>query len=134
MAMKVCMCLNVFVWTHVNGPPPLINTIVFEGLPIWIYEELRSINAVAHKYSDEESPEDIVETFAEEMAPQYCLPPARLLAGSDLLFEYRPELIQVREDDEISLRIDRRDSSIVVQVYMCLNVFVWTHINGPPSS
>ena len=66
-----------------------------EGLPLWIYEELRSIQEVAHKYSDEESPEDLVETIAEEMAPEWCLPPERLLDGSDLLFEYRPELIQV---------------------------------------
>lgn len=67
-----------------------------QGLPFWIYEELRSIQEVSHRYGDEESPEELAETFAEEMAPEYGMPPERLLDGSDLLFEYKPELIQVR--------------------------------------
>ena len=65
------------------------------GLPTWIYEELRSIQEVAHRYDDEPSPEDLVETLAEELAPATCLPPERLLDGTAVLFEYDPAAIKV---------------------------------------
>jgi secreted Zn-dependent insulinase-like peptidase len=67
-----------------------------QGLPLWIYDELRSIHEVAHRYGDEQSPEDLVESLAEELAPAYNLPPERLLDGNELLFEYDPEKIKVR--------------------------------------
>lgn len=67
-----------------------------QGLPRWIFEELESIHEVAHRYSDEQSPEDLVETLAEELAPHFCTPPERLLDGTALFFEYDPSAIQVR--------------------------------------
>jgi secreted Zn-dependent insulinase-like peptidase len=66
-----------------------------EGLPKWIFDELRSIQEVSHKYGDELSPEDLVETLAEELAPEYNLPPERLLDGTSLMFDYDPEAIKV---------------------------------------
>jgi secreted Zn-dependent insulinase-like peptidase len=67
-----------------------------QGLPTWIYDELQCIQDVAHRYNDEQSPEDLVETFAEELAPENNLPPERLLDGYSLLFEYDPAAIKVR--------------------------------------
>ena len=69
-----------------------------QGLPQWIYEELRSIQEVSHRYCDEQSPEDLVETLAQELAPHYNLPSDRLLDGSALLFDYDPDTIQVSRD------------------------------------
>jgi secreted Zn-dependent insulinase-like peptidase len=69
------------------------------GLPTWIYDELRSIQEVAHRYDDEQSPEDLVETLAEELAPEHVLPPERLLDGTSLLFEYDPAAMKVRTRD-----------------------------------
>lgn len=66
------------------------------GLPTWIYEELRSIQEVSHRYGDEPTPEDLVESLAEELAPEFNLPSERLLDGNELLFEYNPSLIKVR--------------------------------------
>lgn len=65
------------------------------GLPTWIYDELRCIQDVAYKYDDEQPPEDFVEALAEELAPANNLPPERLLDGSSLLFEYDPAAIKV---------------------------------------
>lgn len=66
-----------------------------EGLPMWIFEELRSIQEISYRYDDEQSPEDLVESLADELAPAHPLPPERLLDGTSLLFEYDPESIQV---------------------------------------
>jgi secreted Zn-dependent insulinase-like peptidase len=66
-----------------------------KGLPKWIFDELKSIQEVSHKYGDEQSPDDLVETLAEELAPEYNLPPGRLLDGTALLFDYDPEAIKV---------------------------------------
>ena len=66
-----------------------------EGLPRWIFDELAAIQKFSHQYEDEQSPEDLVESFAEELAPYYPIPPDRLLDGSSLLFDYDPESIQV---------------------------------------
>jgi nardilysin len=65
-----------------------------DGLPKWIFEELKSIQEISHKYDDEPSPEDLVENLAESMAPEYNLPAERLLDGDALLFEYEPAAIQ----------------------------------------
>lgn len=65
------------------------------GLPDWIYEELRSIHEVSYKYEDESSPEDLVESIAEEFNPACPLPPDRLLDGNSLLFEFNAEAVQV---------------------------------------
>ena len=59
-----------------------------DGLPGWIYEELRLTHEVAYLYGDEEAPEDLVEHFAERMAPHFQIPPERFLDGQDLLFEH----------------------------------------------
>jgi nardilysin len=67
-----------------------------EGLPEWIHEELKSIHELAYRYGDEVSSEDFVQELAEELAPHMCLPPERLLDGSELLFGYDPEEVKVR--------------------------------------
>jgi len=64
------------------------------GLPIWIYEELRSIYEVAHRYADEEPPEDFVVDLAEEMSPWFNTPPEHLLDASGLLFDADPETVR----------------------------------------
>lgn len=66
-----------------------------EGLPEWLFDELKSVQDVAHKYGDEQSPEDLVENLAEELAPNYNMPPERLLDGTMLLFDFEPEKIKV---------------------------------------
>ena len=65
-----------------------------DGLPKWIYDELKSIYDVAHRYADEQPPEDFVVEFAEECSPCWNIPPERLLDASGLLFEYDPKTIQ----------------------------------------
>lgn len=64
------------------------------GLPVWIYEELRSIAEISYKFGDEPAPEDLVESLADELSPGHPLPADRLLDGSSLLFEYDNEKIQ----------------------------------------
>lgn len=64
------------------------------GLPIWIYDELRSIQEISYRYDDEPPPEELVESLADELAPSHPLPADRLLDGTSLLFEYKPEKIQ----------------------------------------
>lgn len=66
-----------------------------QGLPHWIYEELRSIQEISYRFDDEQSPEELVESLADELAPAHPLPADRLLDGTSLLFEYEPERIQV---------------------------------------
>jgi len=68
------------------------------GLPTWIYDELRSIQEVSYRYDDEQSPEDVVESLADELAPANLLPADRLLDGSFLMFEYNPAKIQTMID------------------------------------
>ncbi|KAG7371853.1 peptidase insulinase family protein [Nitzschia inconspicua] len=70
-----------------------------EGLPEWMYEELGCIYEVAHKYADEEPPEDFAVSLAEEMSPWWNTPPDRLLDASGLYFEYNPELIRKIVDE-----------------------------------
>jgi nardilysin len=65
-----------------------------KGLPDWIHEELKSIYEVAHKYADEQSPEDFAVDLVDEMSPWYNTPPERLLDATGLLFEYRPDIIK----------------------------------------
>ena len=65
-----------------------------QGLPKWIFDELHSIQEVSYRYSDEQAPEELVETIADELAPHYRLPADRLLDGTMLLFEYDPDAIQ----------------------------------------
>ena len=63
------------------------------GLPEWIHDELRLAHEVAYMYGDEESPDDLVETLADSLAPHFCRPADRLLDGDDLLFEFNGEAI-----------------------------------------
>ena len=65
------------------------------NLPEWIYLELRSLHEFAYLYADEPSPEELVESMVEDMAPHLNIPPDRLLDGSHLLFEHDPKEIQV---------------------------------------
>lgn len=65
-----------------------------DGLPSWIFQELKVIQEISYKYEDEPSPEDCVETLAEMMAPEYELPAERLLDGIPLLFEFDPMAIK----------------------------------------
>ena len=65
-----------------------------QGLPKWIFDELHSIQEVSYRYSDEQAPEELVETIADELAPHYRLPADRLLDGTMLLFQYDPDAIQ----------------------------------------
>jgi len=58
------------------------------GWPVWLYDELKQIDQVSYLYSDEESPEDVVCGLVENMAPHYKIPPARVLDGFALLFEF----------------------------------------------
>jgi len=58
-----------------------------EGLPQWIYDELKSIANVSYRYADEGDVEEIVEEIAENMALWYGLPEERVLDGDELLFD-----------------------------------------------
>jgi secreted Zn-dependent insulinase-like peptidase len=66
------------------------------NLPEWIYLELRSLHDFAYRYADEQSPEDLVESVVEDMAPHFNLPPDRLLDGIHLLFAHDNKEILVR--------------------------------------
>lgn len=58
-----------------------------EGLPRWIYDELKSVAELSYKYADEGDVTDTVEAVAEAMAPWYNIPTDRLLDGDTLLFD-----------------------------------------------
>ena len=66
-----------------------------EGLPDWIHQELKSIHELSYRYGDEQSSDDFVQDLAEELAPHLCMPPERILDGSELLFDYDPIEIKV---------------------------------------
>ena len=66
-----------------------------EGLPLYIYDELRKIQECSYKFEDESSPSDLVVKLAEALAPYKEIPPERLLDGETLLYEFNPVLIQV---------------------------------------
>lgn len=68
------------------------------NLPEWIYLELRSLHDFAYRYADEPSPEDLVESVVEDMAPHLNIPPSRILDGSHLLFAHDPQEIQVTDN------------------------------------
>lgn len=64
-----------------------------EGWPSWIYEELRQTQELAYRYANEQSPDEVADSIAENMAPHYMLPPERLLDGADLLFDFEPTFL-----------------------------------------
>lgn len=80
-----------------------------EGLPKWIFDELKSIYEVAHRYADEQPPEDYAVELAEECSPWWNIPPERLLDASGLLFEYDPKTIQTLIDEYFTPRNARID-------------------------
>uniref|UniRef100_A0A7S4UXX9 Peptidase M16 C-terminal domain-containing protein n=2 Tax=Ditylum brightwellii TaxID=49249 RepID=A0A7S4UXX9_9STRA len=80
-----------------------------DGLPSWIYEELRAIQDVAYKFEDEMTPEELVENIVEDMAPAFSLPPERLLDGNSLLFEYDGDAIKDIVDNFLVPRNARLD-------------------------
>ena len=85
-----------------------------QGWPDWMYEELRRTEALSYQYQDEPSPEELVESLAEAMAPHQNLPPERLLDGMSLLFEFDPSAIQNLLDQYLTphnARIDVTSSS-----------------------
>lgn len=58
-----------------------------EGLPPWIFDELKSIANLSYQFADEGDVTDIVEDVAENMAPWINLPKERVLDGTALLFD-----------------------------------------------
>ena len=79
------------------------------GLPRWIFDELRLTNEVAYKYSDDESPSDLVEQLADRLSPHLRYTPERLLDGQDLLFEHDDDAVQDLLDNYITPRNARVD-------------------------
>lgn len=66
-----------------------------EGLPRWIFDEIKSVNDVLYQFDDEPSPEELVEVIAEDLVPvPFMLPPERLLDGSSLYFEFNQNMIK----------------------------------------
>ena len=65
-----------------------------EGLPQWVYDELKLTLEVAYKYGNEVAPDELVECLADRLAPHFRLPPDRLLDGDDLLFEFNRDAIR----------------------------------------
>jgi len=65
-----------------------------KGWPEYIFEELRVMEDLSYRYGDEPSPDDLVESLVENMAPHLNLPPERVLDGHALLFEFDPSLVQ----------------------------------------
>ena len=63
------------------------SNVKVEGLPPWIYDELKSISELSYRYANEGDVTDIVEEIAENMAPWYGLPEERFLDGDALLFD-----------------------------------------------
>ncbi len=66
------------------------------GLPSWIHDELQSIQQISHEFQDEMTPVDLVESIAECLLPNSCVPPERLLDGDSLLFKFDGDAIKVR--------------------------------------
>ena len=58
-----------------------------EGLPNWIYNELKMIANVSYQFADEGDVTDIVEDIADRIAPWSDLPDERALDGYALLFD-----------------------------------------------
>ena len=67
-----------------------------DGLPEWIFEELKAIQDLSYQYADEEQPIDLVETIVDSLIPYNTLPPERLLDGDSLLFKFDGDAIKVR--------------------------------------
>jgi secreted Zn-dependent insulinase-like peptidase len=67
-----------------------------DGMPDYIYNEMKTILELSHKYQEEESPDDFVEQLAERMSPENDLhfPPERLLDFEELLFGYDKEGVE----------------------------------------
>jgi secreted Zn-dependent insulinase-like peptidase len=85
-----------------------------QGWPEWIFNELKQLAEVSHQYSDEESPDDLVENLVQEMLPCYPVPPERLLDASVLLFRFDPDQISTILNDSLTpenARIDLMSSS-----------------------
>jgi len=64
-----------------------------DGLPPYIYDELKSVQEMAYRYHDEPSPDELVEDIAEATTCAY-LPPERLLDGNSLLQQFNGEAIK----------------------------------------
>jgi len=85
-----------------------------DGLPMWIYEELRAVQEVSYKFDDEAAPMDLVENIAENLTPYNALPPERLLDGNALLFEFDGDAVKNLVDNHLTpsnARVDLMSSS-----------------------
>lgn len=87
-----------------------------DGLPTWIYEELKAIQDLSYRFADEETPIDLVESIADSLIPYHAFPPERLLDGESLLFEFNGDAIKVSCHSLLSLKYIYIYSYIVICV------------------
>ena len=84
-----------------------------DGLPSYIYDELKTIQKIAYEYQDETSPDELVELVAEASTCSY-LPADRLLDGNSVLQSFNGEAIKNLLDDyfrPMNSRVDLTSSS-----------------------
>jgi secreted Zn-dependent insulinase-like peptidase len=67
------------------------------------------MHELGFKYKDEQSPDDLVEGFSEDMAPYLMLPPERLLDGMALMFEFDEDCIENYLDNYLTPENGRID-------------------------
>jgi len=66
-----------------------------DGLPSYIYDELRRIQECSFHFEDELTPSELVEDIADILVPYKEIPPERLLDCDILLFEFDNNQIKV---------------------------------------
>ena len=84
-----------------------------DGLPSYIYDELKTIQKIAYEYQDEASPDELVELVAEASTCSY-LPADRLLDGNSVLQSFNGEAIKSLLDDyfrPMNSRVDLTSST-----------------------
>ena len=65
-----------------------------QTLPQFIWDDFQTISQCSFDYQEEQAPIDTVEDLAERLGSTF-FPPERLLDGPHLLFDYKPQLMQV---------------------------------------
>jgi len=84
-----------------------------DGLPPYIYDELKSIQKIAYEYQDEPSPDELVELVAEA-STCFFLPADRLLDGNSVLQTFDGEAIRGLLDEyfkPMNSRVDLTSST-----------------------
>ena len=84
-----------------------------DGLPSYIYDELKTIQKIAYEYQDEASPDELVELVAEASTCSY-LPADRLLDGNSVLQSFNGEAIRNLLDEyftPMNSRVDLTSST-----------------------